>query len=479
MLHTKRRAYLTVAILLSLPAAAQPAQALYPPGSVPAVVSKIDVGEMVGVSYSDGQYLLWATPAEETHATIFSDEIIQLARLALEIGDEKGAGFSLDFTRRGASAFNATDILAPALFGAMLGSKQPLAVMLRGMPEGNGIAQELASESGKKPDKQLLKRAAALLNRARECDLTSLALPAFLSPETRSLLASGKAERSRLSRMVLEDTFSPALQRDVEQRYVIQYKPGDISAKAAALLNGTRSEAILLAADSALKFLTAGKVGGELAIGPSQMVLCGEQARTDLLRGAEPQRGEYVNFFSLDLEYDRMQGATGVWMRDTRLITHADGVTGGQTPSCAMRYAANLTAKMRPILQRDGEIPQELRDLRALLVLHRALVFLSNCAPMSPARLKKLAVDSERLPNIPPKVVRDPLAIAADGKSMVFTVSGGVLFGNTPAPLPDVSPGLAAHRSTRPDVPGFLVTGVRVGERSLLQIDISSILAPL
>src|SRR5712691_3630726 len=135
MLHTKRRPYLKVAILLTLPIAARPAQALHPPGSVPSVVSKIDVGEIVGVSYSDGQYLLWATPVEKTHATIFSDETIQLARLALEIGDDKGAGFSLDFTRRAASAFNATDILAPALFGAMLGSKQPLAVVLRGMPE--------------------------------------------------------------------------------------------------------------------------------------------------------------------------------------------------------------------------------------------------------------------------------------------------------------------------------------------------------
>jgi hypothetical protein len=82
-----------------------------------------------------------------------------------------------------------------------------------------------------------------------------------------------------------------------------------------------------------------------------------------------------------------MQSGIGVWMKNARLIARADGLTGGPVPTCANRFVANLTAKLPVILEPDGDIPQQLRDLRALLVLQRALVFLSHVAPMSSERL--------------------------------------------------------------------------------------------
>lgn len=468
-------AALVALTILEVAVALTPQRGSQDTGAAPPTMTSVQVGEIVGVSYSRGRYLLWATPPGKIGSSLYSDEVIQIARLALEIGDDKGAGFSLDFGRKAMAPFQPADILEPVTFGAMLASKHPVAEMLRGLPAGAELAASLAAQGGKK---DLLKRAAELLNRARGLDLLTAAPPHSLSPETLALRASGVTNSDRLSRMILEDVFSPVLQRDIQPTYRIQYKPGEISEKAAELLAGTRSEAILLAADAALKRLSAGNVGGEYSIGPPELVLCGEEARAELLRGRRPGSGEYVNFFSLDLDYDRMAGVTGVWMREPRLIAHADAITG-ETPACASHYVTNLTARLPSILGEEGEIPRQLRDLRTLLVLQRALVFLSNCASMSPGRLKTLAAGAERFPNNPPAVIRSPLMIAAGRQALQLNVSGGVLFGNKPAPLPLETPDPAPAMNMARGMPGLELTRIQSGNRTLLCIDLSSILAPM
>jgi hypothetical protein len=476
MRHIEHIHALVAMVLLSWPLAGQEGAAVDTGTLIRAYFNKMELGEIVGVQYTgEGRYVILATPKGNTFSNLWRDEVIQVARMALELEGEAENAVNFDFVRKASSEFRVDDILDPVGLGRTLGSTHPFALTLRELPEGARLAAALTANTAKTPDKRVLRQVVALLNRARQSELHIQANADFLSPATRVLLDAGAKERTRLNRMILEDFFT-SVDRDVANHYVLQYS----SPKAEALLRGSRTEAIVMAADSDLKHISGGSAGGEYAVGRSEVVLCGEQARADLQRGAEPHRGEYSTFFALsDLDYERMrEGGIGAWLRNARLTTQAGRVTG-ETPECATRFAANLTRKTPHILEQDGEIPQHLRDLTTMLLLLRAVRFLAeNSVPLSSERLARLSLDTTRLPNMPPKVVQVPLAIAANDRAILFSIAGGVQLGGGPAPLTAPQRAYTATETTSQDTPGFLVTTVQVEGRSLWAIDISSILAP-
>lgn len=470
-------AIVALALPLSCPLVGQESKVYEAPGTIFVWGNKMELGEIVGIQFTDeGRYVLFATPKGKRYANLWRDEVIQVARLALEAPDTTPSAVSFDFARKASAPFQAEDILDPAGFGVILKSTHPLAELIRQIPGASVLAESLAGVTERKVDKRVLRRVATVLNLARDGRLPVDPNADFLSPATRRYLQAGPTDLHRLNRMVLEDFFSPSLDRDVDSHYAMEYTSKD----AENLLRGRRTETIVMDADTDLKHISAGRAGGEYAIGPPEIVLCGEQARADLQQGKEPHRGEYFTY--LDLSAPRFRpmadGGLGGWIEHVMLSAHASRVTG-EIPECGTRFASNLTRKLPTILEQEGEIPQHLRDLEAMLVLRRAIGFLKqNSVPLSPERLRELALDSEELPNKPPKVVQVPMAIAGGGRAILFSISGGVELGSDPPPEQTVRQKMSAPQGAARDNPGFVGAAVEIGGRSLWAIDISSILAP-
>ena len=112
-----------------------------------------------------------------------------------------------------------------------------------------------------------------------------------------------------------------------------------------------------------------------------------------------------------------------------------------------------------------------------MLVIQRAVEFLADkSVPISRAHLAKFALDTEKLPNKPPKVVQIPVGIAANDRAILFSIAGGVDLGDDAPPQP--ATGASASAAEPRETPGFIVTTVNMGGRSLWAIDVTSILAP-
>lgn len=440
--------------------------------------NQMEVGSITGVSYEDGQYVLYASEPGKHPVALYRDTVVQLARLVLAVGDDPNAGMSMDFIPSAKKKFDADEVLDVPRFARVLGSAHPLAAALRASPGGADVLKQCLALKDGKPPKALRGQIADLLNQARaRTDLESLLTPGDMLPETRVFLKTVK-ERSRRNRMELEDFFQGAVDKDVEDRYQVLYKAStpEEQEKMAPLLTNSRASAIWTAADTRLKMMVAGREGLDFRLGPSQQALCAEEARSQLMHGVDPKTGQFVDYFSLHLDYEDMDGR-GVWFRNPVLRALADRVTGQETPACATTWSGRLSKRIPWILGQDDALAADLRALVQILTLQRGIVYFWQTAPLDPARLNLLQRDAEDLPSTPPKVVKSEIAFGARGEVQLLRTAGGIDWGGkNPAPHPPILPDpLPVNRKPLLDTPGFVVTKTPDG---LMRIDITSILAP-
>jgi hypothetical protein len=454
------------------------------------------------VSYEGGHYLLYATRPEpgKRPVILYKDAVVQLARLVVAVGDDPNGAMSMDFVPSGRKSYTANDILDIPRFGDILRDDRPLAVALRRSPLGSEILQECLELKDGKPSKALRERIADLLNQARSRpDLESLLDPADILPETQIFLKAVQ-DRSRRNRIALDDFFGGSIDKDIEDRYQVVYKAStrEQQQTMASMLPRTRVSALWTAADARLKMMFEGLEGMNYAIGPSQLVLCAEEARDRMMRGSEPNYGQLVDYFVLDVDEQDMAGV-GEWYRDPILKVRAGRAEGLETPGCATRWSAALSKRMKYILeQQDDPLAADLNALLQILILHRAIVYISGAAPLDIERLDLLQKDAEIVPSTPPNVVKTEIAYGARGKIEILKAAGGVCFGRmnqAPNQHLDAQPGrnpLAGSPSVAAedleDIPSFgdlpaIDIGVprfvvRKMDDGLLQIDITSILAP-
>jgi hypothetical protein len=78
------------------------------------------------------------------------------------------------------------------------------------------------------------------------------------------------------------------------------------------------------------------------------------------------------------------------------------------------------------ILQQEDPVAADLRALLQILLLHRAVVYLFQTAPMDAGRLDLLQRDAGDLPGDPPKVIKSEIAFGALGEAHVLKTTGGI-----------------------------------------------------
>ncbi|MFN0102575.1 MAG: hypothetical protein ACKV2U_10855 [Bryobacteraceae bacterium] len=447
---------------------------------------RVEFGELAGAQYvpEENRFFLYAT-REGPMSMLYRDHVAQLARGALETDD---FGFSLDFTRRGTEAFQGHDILDCRRFAdTLLANSHPYAQALRKRLNRDADLEALRQADPAKPPKSARARLAAFLNQARQMDDLWPLLNAEISPEAKELLDNpprGRERKQILGRFLLEDFFrNSVLRRDLNDAYKIVYKPLANSPVVTAILSGSRTEHTLLTADYWLKRLGGGYgVPSDLFYGPSELGLCISAAREQARKGQPIALGEYVNFFALETTYEADGGLPGLalWFRNPRIVVRAGGVDDGPPPPCAERFAASLTRHVPNLMNYPGELGVEMRMLKGLLVLNRAMNFMASVTPADLHKIRR--VPAERFENKPPRVIPVPIMFAEQGQAHGLIISGGVKFERSAAKKQpqgsDVrSAAPAGSQATREeDAPGFLTTKITVGGRQLLQIDISSIL---
>jgi hypothetical protein len=160
-----------------------------------------------------------------------------------------------------------------------------------------------------------------------------------------------------------------------------------------------------------------------------------------------------------------------MWFREPRLIVQSEGAMGGDAPACYNRFAASLTRRLPQLLLDTGTTGQTLRNMQALLTLNRAIGWLTGVAKPDLEFLR--TIQTEKIDNRPPNVVVLPIMFVAGDKPVGVSISGGVrLFSGGPQAQGGVP---HTNQLRRASDPGFTVTRVNVAGRTLLRIDISSI----
>ena len=467
-----------------------------------AYFDQMEIGSIAGVSYEDGRYLLFATKSGpgKRSTVLYKDAVIQLARLVVAVGDDPNAAMSMDFVSSGRKKYAAKDVLDVPRFAEILGGDRPIAAALRQSPLGAETLQQARGLKGETPKKELREHIAELLNQARSRpDLETLLGPADLLPETQIFLRTVN-DPVRRNRIVLDDFFQGAIDKDIEDRYQVVYKASSREEEETmtSLLVQTRASAIWTAADSRLKMMIAGLQGMDYAIGPSQIVRCAEESRDRIMRGQKPNYGQVADYFALDVDEQDMAGV-GESFRNPALMVLAGRGAGLETPECATKWSAALSKRMQYILQqRDDPLSGDLNALLQILLLHRAMVYLLGAAPLDIEHLDLLARDAEVVPSTPPNVVKTEIAFGVHGNVQMLEAAGGICFGQVnqiPPPHSVASPELNSFAGTAGisstsgksipsrggtnvselGTPRFVVNEMGNG---MLQIDVTSILAP-
>jgi hypothetical protein len=446
--------------------------------------NQMEIGALTGVSYDEGKYLLYATKPEPGRMPVilYRDTVVQLGRLVMALGgDDPGAGMSLDFIPDGRHKYSPEDVLDVPRFAEILRSDRKLAVTMRTSPAGAEVLNQcMVLKKDEKPSKALRGRIADLLNQTRgRSDVQTLIDPnKDLLPETQVFLKTVREPLQR-ARIQMDDFFQGAVDKDIAEKYQVVYKAGTPEAqeKIRPMLVNTRVSAIWTSADTRLKMMVAGKEGLGFKIGPPQQVLCAEEMQRQLARGVDLNTGQFVDYLRLVVgDYEDM-GGVGVWFRNPTLEALAGRVSGKETPTCAVEWSARLSKRMPWILQQEDPVAADLRALLQILLLHRAVVYLFQTAPMGAERLNLLQRDAGDLPSDPPKVVKSEIAFGAHGEAHVLKTAGGIDWGGkNPAPHPPKAAGpVPVNQGPLRDSPGFLVTDMPDGQ---MRIDITSILAP-
>lgn len=446
-----------------------------------ASLTKVEIGAIVGAQYipASERFFLYAEPGNGSlGAVLWRDEVVQVARASLAVGQEYG--FSLDFSRRGTKAFKSGDIydfndIAGRLSKA--DASNPILSALRARLGSLRVPSPAA-----KPSKNEIRRLTDALNHL-------LADPSLLpalcrevsNPDTAPLLKDGCD--TRLVRLIIEDFVGRGLRRDIEHRYVITYKPVMVNDDLRQIFSSTRAEAVMLSADAWLKTLAGD--GGQLPrgfeVGPSEVNLCAEEAMVASQRGHDIPSGEHAEYFSLDFEYSHAPALPGkvIWFTNQRLIV-TTGRDDHSEPDCSDRFATDLNKNLPRILNHDGQLPSDLRNLSALMELSRSVNYFTDLASIDDQYL--LTVPTERIGNVPPSVVDTPIRFAASGRTQGYRSFGGVMFGGASFGIPalgqqvETPPGDDDPGDRKPTEPGFVVKPVEIGGNKLLRIEISSIL---
>jgi hypothetical protein len=447
-----------------------------------APLTRIEIGAIVGAQYIPGseRFFLYAEPANGSlHAVLWRDEVVQLARASLAVGQKYG--FSLDFSRRGTKNFKPEDIYDFTSIAARLSKPDAANPILSALGASLGSLRVPAPSA--KPAKNEVRRLTGALNHLMaDRSLLNALCREETNPDAAPLLKDGCD--THLARLIIEDFVGRGLRRDIEHRYVITYKPIMANDDLRQIFSSTRAEAVMLSGDAWLKTLAGdgGLLPRGLEVGPSEVNLCAEEAMAASEQGRDIPGGERAEYFGMDFEYAQPPDlpAKVIWFADQRLIV-STGRDEDSPPDCSDRFAADLNKNLPRILNYDGQLGSDLRNLSALLELSRSVNYFTDLAPIDVQYL--LTVPTERIRNVPPPVVDTPIRFAASGRALGYRSFGGVIFGGSSlSGIPAVGQQVETPSGgddpadRKPIEPGFIVKTVEIDGNRLLRIEISSIL---
>ncbi len=446
-------------------------------------LTRIEIGNIVGAEYipASARFFLYAEPGSGTaRAELWRDEVVQTARAWLAVG--QNYGFSLDFSRRGTKEFKPDDIYDYNEIVRRLSKsnqKDPVLDVLR-----DRLGRIALPAASSKPSKRDLRRLTEALNHLMaDSSLVPMLCNKAPNPVLASLLKDGC--HARRARLIIEDFIGRGVRRDIEHKYVIEYKPTWASVYLQRIFSSGRSEALLLSGDARLKALAGdgGQVPSGLPFGVvSEVNLCGDEAMNASQLGNEIPNGERAEHFSLVSDYANSPALPGkvIWFTNQHLVVSTDRAADAQ-PDCSDRFAAALTKNLPRIINYDGQIGSDLKNLLALLELARAIDYFAPFGGIDKDYLR--TIPTERITNVPPPVVDTPIRFARAGKAFGYRSFGGVLLGDSPfSPTPknwevtEATSGKDNPEDSRLIEPGFAVKTIAINGTTLLRVDITSIL---